>query len=231
MPMMPPRPGMIPGMMPIPGIMPPPPGMMMPPPVGVMNLPPGAPPGMMIPLPGVPPPPGTLPPHTNMQIPGIPPHGLSPGFIPPQTLAAVAAPQPGPIVRVVSMPARGPPPGWTPTLAASKPVFAPAAAPFRVFIGKIPSAMSNDMMLNCLKECGKVLKWTRPIDTFNQLKAFGFCTFENGFGGIRCVQVVPTVDFHSTSIIVRMGSKEQTALEAISQVVNFFCLPFSHAFC
>jgi hypothetical protein len=117
------------------------------------------------------------------------------------------------------MPAKsGPPPGWTPTLAATKPILAAAAAQFNVFVGKIPPTLSNETLLNCLKECGKVAKWTRHRDAAHQLRTFGYCTFEHGFAGVRCVRVLSSVNIHSTNLMVRIGSKEQVALEAIAQV-------------
>jgi hypothetical protein len=70
-----------------------------------------------------------------------------------------------------------------------------------------------------------VQKWSRPTDAALLPKPFGFCTFENGIGGLRCKNVLPNVTDLSKYIPdanepfqVKAGTKEQAVLESIVQV-------------
>jgi hypothetical protein len=154
----------------------------------------------------------------------------------PSPIVAISSgPQAGPIVRpgIAQFETKAPisiPAGWTPTLAVSKPVLAAAASPYTVFIGKIPVKLDNELLLNCLKECGKVLKWNRPMDCFHNYKSFGFCIFENGFGALRCNRVLGGINFNDCLLSIKLGSKELTNLEVIAQVILYFSLLFSYFF-
>lgn len=190
------------------GMMPPPSMMMQGGPPGMMMMQ-GAPPGMMLNPhqmnPGAVPP--TLQGiNAQSQFRTVGRISLTSHTLTAPVVSVSSGPQSGQI-HVPGKPVLAPPPGWTPTLAITKAIFHVAATPItvrastrsihclstiqespacssssvpQVFIGKIPGDVANDLLLACLKECGRIKNWNRPHDVYLHPKGFGFVTFENG---------------------------------------------------
>lgn len=48
-----------------------------------------------------------------------------------------------------------------------------------VWVGKIPTNTTDALIQRILKACGPVESWKRSVDSSNNLKAFGFCYYED----------------------------------------------------
>jgi hypothetical protein len=78
--------------------------------------------------------------------------------------------------------------------------------------------------MQMLEACGKVQKWSRPVDANQKPKQFGFCTFEFGRCALRCKNVLSAFDLSdycsdsTEPLQIKAGTKEQAALDSMIQV-------------
>jgi hypothetical protein len=64
-----------------------------------------------------------------------------------------------------------------------------------------------------------VQKWNRPVDATTQTpKAFGFVTYEYGINALRCMNVLPYIDIDGAPLQLKASTKEQAALDALTEV-------------
>lgn len=66
-----------------------------------------------------------------------------------------------------------------------------AGLPIILFIGNLPEDMDDDKFTRILECCGRVYKWVRPCDPVTlSVKNFGFVTFTQAVGGLRCLTLM-----------------------------------------
>jgi RNA recognition motif-containing protein len=74
----------------------------------------------------------------------------------------------------------------------------------KVFIGKIPPALSDYLIEKILLELGAVLSWKRALDSSGNPKGFGFAEFVEVEGMLRCIRLLNGYKVLEEKLLVRI---------------------------
>jgi len=133
--------------------------------------------------------------------------------MPPAGGATIAS---GPVIQAPLRPAQpgapapvGVPTPLPPASADSLPL---GRTPAKVFVGKIPPEVPDDLIKSMLSACGKVTEWNRKAGQDGKLKAFGYCEFSNFEATVRALKHLNGYKLGSGELIVKTDSKTQEEL-------------------
>jgi hypothetical protein len=114
---------------------------------------------------------------------------VNPATIPPTTSNTLVAAYSAPkfVSRV--------PEGWIPRLTAT----AAERDDMILWIGRIPSCLTDDKIKKMLRICGNIIEWNRPVGVNNELKQFGFVTFEHSKSALKCFRAFPLLNIGSNN--------------------------------
>jgi hypothetical protein len=194
------------------------------------TLPP--PPQQIIPMqyPGIHPHYPGMPPQYPGMLSQMMPTGVAPLMMPPGMQLPPRMPTSMPMSRPMLMhppplppafaPMMTPPPGWTPALQQVHTAQNPAAVvPLTIYIGKIPPELKDPVIKKIFGVFGKVQRWNHPVDSGNNIKAFGFVTYEHAQIALRCCNVLGTIEISEGKyLVVKVGTKETAVLESLTRV-------------
>ena len=82
----------------------------------------------------------------------------------------------------------------------------------KLYIGKIPNDMKDNLIERLLKWCGSIESWKRAIDTNGNPKAFGYCEFEDIESAIVCFKTMNGLQVGDNSLVVNADSKTKDFL-------------------
>lgn len=72
----------------------------------------------------------------------------------------------------------------------------------KLYIGKIPSDVKDNIIERLLKACGGVESWKRAIDAEGNPKSFGYCEFEDVESAVVCLKVMNGLQVGDNKIMV-----------------------------
>lgn len=72
----------------------------------------------------------------------------------------------------------------------------------KLYIGKIPLGVKDDLIKPLLSCCGPVESWKRAIDASGNLKSFGYCEFEDVEGAVVCINTMNGLQMGDTNLVV-----------------------------
>jgi hypothetical protein len=72
----------------------------------------------------------------------------------------------------------------------------------KLYIGKIPSEVKDNIIERILKACGTVESWKRAIDASGTPKSFGYVEFEEVEGAIVCMKIVNGLQVGQSKLVV-----------------------------
>jgi RNA recognition motif-containing protein len=75
----------------------------------------------------------------------------------------------------------------------------------KLYIGKIPSDVKDNIIERLLKACGGVESWKRAIDAEGNPKSFGYCEFEDVESAVVCLKVMNGLQVGDNKIMVSIG--------------------------
>lgn len=82
----------------------------------------------------------------------------------------------------------------------------------KLYIGKIPLDMKDNLVERLLKCCGSIESWKRAIDTNGNPKAFGYCEFEDIESAVVCLKTMNDLDVGDCNLVVNADSKTKEFL-------------------
>ncbi|TMW55613.1 hypothetical protein Poli38472_010495 [Pythium oligandrum] len=103
------------------------------------------------------------------------------------------------------------PPG---TIVQAPMIALPETGPLNVFVGKLPSDLSDHYVRNLLEKCGLVVSWKRTTDPVTKKpKGFGYCTYAGAMDVLRAVRLLNGFSVDSKQILVKVDAKTQVKLD------------------
>lgn len=79
----------------------------------------------------------------------------------------------------------------------------------KVYIGRIPSSISDYFMEQLFLECGSISSWKRPVDSTGKSMGFGFVEFQTVEGMLRCLRLMNGLLLLGKKIIVRIDPQTE----------------------
>ena len=74
----------------------------------------------------------------------------------------------------------------------------------KVYIGKIPSGISDYFMEQLFLRCGPINSWTRCLDSSGKAMPYGFIEFQTVEGMLRCLRLLNSLQLMGNKLVVRV---------------------------
>lgn len=74
----------------------------------------------------------------------------------------------------------------------------------KVYIGKIPSGISDYFMEQLFLRCGPINTWTRCLDSSGKAMSYGFIEFQTVEGMLRCLRLLNGMQLLGNRLVVRV---------------------------
>ena len=118
-----------------------------------------------------------------------------------------------------------PPAGWKPSITDATASGQTLRQTLTLYVDNLPDTLDDSTFNRILDCCGRVQKWVRIVDPKSgKPKPFGFVTYEYGASAIRCKSILSNLPILGNDLMIKAGSKDTAALEAILEVIYFLCL-------
>ncbi|KAJ5080647.1 splicing factor pwi domain-containing protein / RNA recognition motif (rrm)-containing protein [Anaeramoeba ignava] len=96
-------------------------------------------------------------------------------------------------------------------------VVVPQNPPITVYIGKIPPALDDDVLLAICRCCGHVVNWRRVVDPITgNHKQFGYCDFGNAESAQRGLSLIPKCFVNGINMCVQVDKKNEELIQSYS---------------
>lgn len=79
----------------------------------------------------------------------------------------------------------------------------------KVFVGKIPSGLSDYFMEQLFIECGAIQSWKRALDSSGKPLGFGFVEFQHVEGMLRCLRLMNGLKILNSRLTVRVDMQTE----------------------
>mmetsp|Transcript_3518 Transcript_3518/g.7313 ORF Transcript_3518/g.7313 Transcript_3518/m.7313 type:complete len:551 (-) Transcript_3518:6657-8309(-) len=79
----------------------------------------------------------------------------------------------------------------------------------KVFIGKIPSGLSDYFLEQLFLECGPITSWRRTLDSSGKPLGFGFVEFQQVEGMLRCLRLLNGLGILGSKLVVRVDMQTE----------------------
>jgi RNA recognition motif-containing protein len=79
----------------------------------------------------------------------------------------------------------------------------------KVYIGKIPSGLSDYFMEQLFLECGHINSWRRVLDSSGKPLNFGFVEFTFVEGMLRCLRLMNNLQIQSSKLVCRVDTQTE----------------------
>jgi len=79
----------------------------------------------------------------------------------------------------------------------------------KVYIGKIPSGLSDYFMEQLFLECGPINSWRRVLDSSGKPLGFGFVEFQTVEGMLRCLRLMNGLSIKNSKLICRVDMQTE----------------------
>lgn len=79
----------------------------------------------------------------------------------------------------------------------------------KVYIGKIPSGLSDYFLEQLFLECGPITSWRRTLDSSGKPLGFGFVEFQQVEGMLRCLRLLNGLQILGNKLVVRVDMQTE----------------------
>jgi hypothetical protein len=87
-----------------------------------------------------------------------------------------------------------------------------------IFIGKIPSSVSDDDLFNVLKAAGNLRRWSRAFDTNNKPCTFGFAEYEDAESLETAAEILQDIEVPAKKIEPKRDQNGDTDMKHVEKV-------------
>lgn len=89
-----------------------------------------------------------------------------------------------------------------------------------LFIGSIPSSVSDATLESILRCCGSLRRWKRIVEPNGSKKAFGFAEFDTAEGILRALRLIPVLQLGDRQLTIKTDDSTATFLQRYERLAR-----------